>query len=60
MLVSIVFVILMCFCMILTCANKMLNFEPGDLGGFKNGIYPGLNYCPYLCLCMHGKKANDV
>lgn len=33
LLVSIPFVILMPFCMILTCANKSANSEPADLGG---------------------------
>lgn len=36
LLVSILFVILMSFCMILTCANKTnLNSEPADLGGLR-------------------------
>lgn len=58
MLVSLVFVILMSFCMILTRANKTLNSEPADLGGLKNGVDARLNYCQDLCLCvcMHRSK----
>lgn len=58
LLVSIVFVILMSFCMILTCANKTVNSEPADLGRLKKGVDARLNYCRYLCLCvfMHRGK----